>query len=350
MIEVRELTPGGRGGVTVLQVAGEGALERVRGLLAGDPPPAGVPGLARLTTAGGTLDEALVLVRGAAEVELHVHGSPPVVRSLLRAIAGAAPPAPRNAEERAALLAGRAGGEAAARMLLDQAGGALRRELDRLALREPAAWRAGLERLLDRARVAARLVEPPRVVLAGPVNAGKSTLFNALVGRERVVTGDEEGTTRDVIAERVLLGAYEVELLDTAGERATAAAVERAGQDAGRTARADADLVVHLRPPGAEAPPGGAVTLAARGDLAPDAGGLRPLEDPSGARRVVEAAFLAALDLPADPWTPGAGVPFDAELANGLRAALPLRAAQARRLAVASLLGPRSLGTPGVTG
>jgi tRNA modification GTPase len=61
------------------------------------------------------------------------------------------------------------------------------------------------------------------------VNAGKSSLFNALLGEERALVHERAGTTRDVVEARTRLGALEVTLLDTAGERVTDDPVEAAG-------------------------------------------------------------------------------------------------------------------------
>ena len=58
----------------------------------------------------------------------------------------------------------------------------------------------------------------PRVVLSGEPNVGKSTLFNALVGRERVVTDEKPGTTRDFVEETLTIGDARFLLVDTAGE------------------------------------------------------------------------------------------------------------------------------------
>ncbi|MEM7307732.1 MAG: GTPase [Planctomycetota bacterium] len=358
--EVRELTPRGRGGVSVLRLRGPGASAALERLAGGAPAPGAPRRVRGRTAAGDALDVGLALARAPHEAELHVHGSPPLVAELVAELVrlGGRPPAERapSVEAEARDLLAAAASEAAARMLLDQAEGALRRALERLAQDAPAAWRAGLDELAARGAVARRLVEPPCVVLAGPVNAGKSTLFNALVGRQRVVTSPEEGTTRDAIRERVLLGAYAVELVDVAGERDLAglsglAAVERAGQELGRRARAQADLVLWLRPPDSPAPapsqtpPGGVaervVVLPARGDLPGAApGALLPGEDPLGARREVERVFHAALALPEAPWEPGAPAAFHRRWVEGLRALAPLDGPEARRAAIGELLGP----------
>jgi tRNA modification GTPase len=365
---VDELTAVGRGAVSVLRVAGaagRAAFARLSGPRAAAALGDGVPRVVRLGVAGDLLDVALALERGAGDVELHVHGSPPLVAALARTLGGGPERRRRDRlsfEERALALLADARSDAAARMLLDQAEGALRRELARLVPAPPERWRAVLAELAARQRVAARLVTPPRVVLAGPVNAGKSTLFNLLLGRRRVVESDEEGTTRDAIAEPCRLGAYAVELVDTAGERALPAggaadrtAVEAAGQALARALRREADLVLWLDPGGAPPPEGAGAgvpvrVLAARGDRAGerksglDAPRLRPREEPLAARTAVEEAFHAALDLPREPWTPGAGVPLVATDAAGLAELAGAGSTAARWLGLRQVLGPAPLG------
>jgi tRNA modification GTPase len=84
----------------------------------------------------------------------------------------------------------------------------------------------------------------PKVVLAGPPNAGKSRLFNALIGSPEAIVAPIPGTTRDYLSRRVLLDGLEVELIDTAGIQHAADAVERAAQDAGARQTDIADLVI----------------------------------------------------------------------------------------------------------
>lgn len=68
-------------------------------------------------------------------------------------------------------------------------------------------------------QAASRSESPLRVFISGPVNSGKSTLFNILAGRERAVVSPEEGTTRDGASCRTLIGGRAVELFDTPGFR-----------------------------------------------------------------------------------------------------------------------------------
>lgn len=68
-----------------------------------------------------------------------------------------------------------------------------------------------------------------KIVIAGPANAGKSTLFNKILGYERSITYNEPGTTRDVITERIILKGNEVTLTDSAGIRETANKIEEIG-------------------------------------------------------------------------------------------------------------------------
>jgi tRNA modification GTPase len=91
-------------------------------------------------------------------------------------------------------------------------------------------------------RVGRHLVEPFRVVVAGAVNAGKSSLVNALAGYQRSVVTPLPGTTRDVVAVRVALDGWPVELADTAGLRSDAATLEEQGMHLARAAAASADL------------------------------------------------------------------------------------------------------------
>jgi len=87
-------------------------------------------------------------------------------------------------------------------------------------------------------------------VIAGRPNAGKSSLLNALAGREAAIVSDVPGTTRDVIEVRLDLGGVPVRVMDTAGLRDTADAVERIGVGRARDAIREADLVLHLAAPG----------------------------------------------------------------------------------------------------
>ncbi|GEM_PF-844667 len=336
MAEVRVLTPPGPGGIAVLSVRGPDARARVAALVVGELPAPGGLRVVRLVRGEEDLDEGIVCVRSEVEIELHLHGSPPLVEELAGLLAGddPAPCGPRSLEERALERTADAPSEAGARVLLDQAGGALRRSLRALTGLAGEARVRELGRLVERGRNARFLFEPPLVVLAGAVNAGKSTLFNVLVGERRVVVSAEAGTTRDVIRAPATLGAWPIELVDTAGERAPDGihgqgggpsdvrpvdAIERAGQDLAREVRAAADLVLWLVPVGADAEaPRDAALLRTFADRLSGTSADRPrdalsaLADPAGARAVVERAFRARFGLPEHGHEPGAGVPFEA--------------------------------------
>jgi tRNA modification GTPase len=94
----------------------------------------------------------------------------------------------------------------------------------------------------------------PRVVLAGSANAGKSTLFNALLGRRRAVVSDVAGTTRDVLEEELDLsrdrgGAGRVMLVDVAGlDAAAGGLIEESAQLAAQRAIESADVILHCDP------------------------------------------------------------------------------------------------------
>ncbi len=111
------------------------------------------------------------------------------------------------------------------------------------------------------------LKEGFRVVLAGPPNAGKSTLFNALVEQEAAITAAEPGTTRDVLTFAASLDGVPFTFVDTAGLRDEGAGeIERIGIARARAAAEKADLVLWLGPEG-EGPEGRTLwEVAARSD------------------------------------------------------------------------------------
>lgn len=97
---------------------------------------------------------------------------------------------------------------------------------------------------LARFEAGRRSRERPRVVLAGPPNAGKSALFNALLGRSRAIVSPLPGTTRDYVEAELAIGRSELVLVDTAGLRDGAGVVEDAGILLSREQMDGADLVV----------------------------------------------------------------------------------------------------------
>ena len=105
---------------------------------------------------------------------------------------------------------------------------------------------ADLVREIAGTHVAERIKTGFEVAIVGPPNAGKSTLLNALAGRDAAITSHIAGTTRDVIEVRMDLGGLPVTLLDTAGLRETSDEVESIGIDRAITRAREADLRVFL--------------------------------------------------------------------------------------------------------
>jgi tRNA modification GTPase len=300
----------GRAAITVLRLSGPGSAGVLRSLTGGLPRPR-VASLRRLRGADGALlDQALVLwfpgpasYTGEDSAELHLHGG----RAVLRAVAGAlvalgCRPAEPGEFTRRALLNGRldlteaegiadlieAETEAQRVQALRQAGGALSRRLAGWSERIAAllAWQEaaiefaedGVPSDLDvrardgaaalRAEMAAGLAEGERaerlregvaVAILGAPNAGKSSLLNALAGREAAIVSARAGTTRDVVEVSLDLGGVPVLLADTAGLRETADEIEAEGvrRALARAEAADLRLAVFA----ADTPPD-AATLA----------------------------------------------------------------------------------------
>ena len=90
--------------------------------------------------------------------------------------------------------------------------------------------------------MAERIRDGFEVAILGAPNVGKSTLLNALAGREAAITSEIAGTTRDVIEVRMDLNGLPVTVLDTAGLRESADTVERIGVDRARSRAEAADL------------------------------------------------------------------------------------------------------------
>jgi tRNA modification GTPase len=313
----------GKAGVAVVRVSGpqaHAAVERLAGALP-EPRRAAVR---RLAGADGThLDEALVLIfrdgasfTGEAVAELHLHGSPAVVAAVLRelgAIEGLRLAEPgeftRRALENDRLDVAQVEGladlidaetEAQRRQALRVLSGELgrRAEIWRGSLIRAAALLeatidfadeevptdvtpevtalldatlADLRREADGVTVAERIRDGFEVAIVGRPNAGKSTLLNALAGREAAITSEVAGTTRDVIEVRMDLRGLPVTVLDTAGLRDTADTVESIGVARAIERAVAADLRVFLLEDEGEplplAPLPGDITTLGKADL-----------------------------------------------------------------------------------
>lgn len=132
----------------------------------------------------------------------------------------------------------------------------------------------GVRRLLAGSRRAGAMQHGARVVLAGSVNAGKSSLLNALLGRNRALVTDIPGTTRDFLEEACMLDGLPVCLTDTAGLRRDAGIVEQMGVERSREKISEAD----------------AVLLVLDGERLGEAGAAAAQCPDAAAREVLEAA------------------------------------------------------------
>jgi tRNA modification GTPase len=301
--------------IAVVRISGpraDAALEALAGTL---PEPRRAT-VTALQANGQVVDNALIIrfpgpnsATGEDVAELHLHGGRAVVAAALAALAGmeglrAAEPGEfsRRAFENGRIDLAEAEGladlleaetESQRRAALALAGGALSRQV--------AAWQARIltfaaqvEAALDfsdeddvaplpadfatalaalRAELAAWLGRPPaerlkdgvRVVIAGPPNSGKSSLLNALAGREAAIVTAVPGTTRDLIEAPLAIAGIPFVLTDTAGLRDPADAIEALGVDRARASAETADLLLWLGPPN-ESPPG-AIRVHAKSDL-----------------------------------------------------------------------------------
>jgi len=293
-------TAPGRGAIAVLRLSGPAVAQTLDRLGAGGLKPR-LASVRDLSHEGAPIDQALVLrfvapnsYTGEDAAELHLHGGRAVVEAASRAlIALGLRPAEPGEFTRRAFQNGRmdlaqaeavadlidAETAAQAKQALGQLDGRLsetyagfRRDLLKaLSLVEAEidfpdeevpdnlARTAGpvLERLIrDLRRAVAdgargeRVRDGYRIVLIGETNAGKSSLFNALVQREAAIVTPIAGTTRDVLDAELVIGGYAVTLSDTAGLRDSDDPVEAEGVRRARSRAEAADLRLWVRAPG----------------------------------------------------------------------------------------------------
>jgi len=131
-----------------------------------------------------------------------------------------------------------------------------------------------LQQLIKRGQAGARLRQGMRVVIAGPTNAGKSSLFNAIVGHSRAIVSEIPGTTRDTIEEEIDLNGIRVTLVDTAGLRETSDVVEQMGIQRTEAEQAAADLVISVYDAQLEPPTNTNFLVANKCDLSTPKQGL----------------------------------------------------------------------------
>lgn len=218
------------------------------------------PRVGRMGAGLGDEVVAVVLEGEPPEVEVQCHGGLAAVEMVVEALeaAGAARAEPSAfaahmaaspIQAAAWVDLAKATTTRAAEILLEQAQGALDRELDRLGALidegRPDAL-AALDRLIERGAAGVRLIDGWRVAIAGRPNVGKSRLLNALAGYQRAIVDPTPGTTRDAVSVRTAFDGWPVELVDTAGLRGTEDQIERAGIDRARREHRRADLLLKV--------------------------------------------------------------------------------------------------------
>lgn len=290
-----ESTPKGFGGLSMIRLSGPETLRVLHALTERDMWPSHTQHLAVIKDAAGVLDQAMIVFHPAPHSytgedlsEICCHGNPLIVQAILDAVqaTGLACPAGKGEFTRRAFLNGKldlAQAEAVGALIDARSLSGVRMAKDLLAgglsdaLRELlAAMQAVLadieasfliddseidlnaiqERVaniivrlggyLRDASSAPALFKGITTIIAGLPNAGKSSLFNALLGFDRAIVHEEAGTTRDIITEHMLLSGIDFIFHDTAGIRETSTGPEKIGIDRTLAAIREADLVLYV--------------------------------------------------------------------------------------------------------
>lgn len=288
-------TPPGRGGIGIVRVSGTAVRAMAVALLGRLPPPRHAKYAAFRDAAGAALDRGIALwfpaphsYTGEDVLELHGHGGPVVLDMLLKRVVelGARLARPGEFSERA-FLNGKldlaqaeavadlieSSSESAARSALRSLDGKFSQQLHALVerlvelrtfveaaidfpeeeidfladitlARNVRALIQDLERVRDTAHQGRLLHDGITIVLAGPPNAGKSSLLNRLAQTDAAIVSEIPGTTRDVLRERIAIDGLPLHVLDTAGLRESGDAIEIEGVRRAQAAMTSADRIL----------------------------------------------------------------------------------------------------------
>lgn len=289
-------TPPGKSAIAVIRISGDRAADVPGAFVAKCPEPGRFSLQTLVDGTGAVIDQALLLFMAAPHsstgedvVEIHCHGGVAVTQTLLASLAGLAGLRPAVAGEfthrmfhngKTDLL----GVESLADIIEADTGRQLAQAWSQMrgALRDPVTrWRQAIIKIaaeleavidfpdeeipasvvasigegvdeliaeisacLDDNRIGERVRDGVQVTLLGPVNAGKSTLLNRIANRPVAIVSGEAGTTRDLVSVSLDVGGVPVTLIDTAGIRQNAGAVETEGISRALAAAGEADHTI----------------------------------------------------------------------------------------------------------
>ena len=244
------LTPRGPGGIAVVALCGPSAERVALSLFKGTEPVLSGASAGEFVIGEDVVDRCVLARTENDCYEFHLHASRVVVHALcehLRQLGYREEALPDPYNEAEFLACSQTRREALLRALntprkLSQLCDLL---LGYLSSGEYQAAVSQLAAVLRNSRLARWIETPPVVALSGPTNAGKSTLFNAIVGYDRVISSNEVGTTRDVVSDVFQLNGFAVELWDSPGSGA-GDEWEKLAMPAAGERLSTADLTVHV--------------------------------------------------------------------------------------------------------
>ncbi|MHC4212447.1 MAG: GTPase [Planctomycetota bacterium] len=214
--------------------------------------------LGSITDAEKTIDQVTIGCQDRDDFAIHCHGNVLIVEMIMELLVQhgvklitaqsllTKRPAANSIQIEAKLTLTKARTLDGARIIANQINGGLAKQLEKWQSDPATITIEHAKRILDQSQTAKLFIQGCTIVLAGPPNSGKSTLFNSLCGKQKAIVTDIKGTTRDWVSARCKLGPLSVDLIDTAGlDNAIAeSAIDTESQARAKKMLQNADLIL----------------------------------------------------------------------------------------------------------
>ncbi len=214
--------------------------------------------LGSITDAEKTIDQVTIGCQSQDDFAIHCHGNVLIVEMIMELLEQhgvklitaqsllTKRPADNSIQIEAKLALTKARTLDGARIITNQIKSGLTKQLEKWQSDPATITIERAKGIFDQSQTAKLFIEGCKIVLAGPPNSGKSTLFNSLCGKQKAIVTDIKGTTRDWVSARCKLGPLSVDLIDTAGLDSAMAesAIDSESQARAKKMLQNADLIL----------------------------------------------------------------------------------------------------------